>query len=157
MLLVLQGLRAEHALSREGGRPWRVCVLHAACLLAGTASRRTCVSPATRLGTSHSARVPARMCPCFCEWQAPQAMAGATGGAGAALARFEAENAVVDADADAIYHYGKPRSLLSRTRRGQCANTLPHPDRAAQNKLREQKPWATDPRYFKNVKISALA
>ena len=105
---MLQGLRAEHALSREGGRPWLARVLHAACLLAGTASRRTCVAPATRLGTSYSARVPARMRPCFCEWQAPQAMAGATGGAGAALARFEAENAVVDADADAIYHYGKP-------------------------------------------------
>lgn len=26
-----------------------------------------------------------------------------------------------------------------------------------QNKLREQKPWATDPKYFKHVKISALA
>ena len=28
---------------------------------------------------------------------------------------------------------------------------------ARQLKRREQKPWATDPRYFKHVKISALA
>ena len=26
-----------------------------------------------------------------------------------------------------------------------------------QNKLRQEKPWATDPKYFKNVKVSALA
>jgi len=64
-------------------------------------------------------------------------MAGAAGGkqAADALARFTVENAVSDVDPDAIYAY----------------------DKTAQTKLRQEKPWATDPKYFKHVKISALA
>mmetsp|Transcript_38624 Transcript_38624/g.62270 ORF Transcript_38624/g.62270 Transcript_38624/m.62270 type:complete len:349 (+) Transcript_38624:84-1130(+) len=64
-------------------------------------------------------------------------MAGAAGGkqAADALARFTVENAVSDVDPDAIYAY----------------------DKTAQTKLRLEKPWATDPKYFKHVKISALA
>mmetsp|Transcript_20409 Transcript_20409/g.49389 ORF Transcript_20409/g.49389 Transcript_20409/m.49389 type:complete len:342 (+) Transcript_20409:180-1205(+) len=55
--------------------------------------------------------------------------------AGSAQLRFEVENNVRDVDGEPIYKY----------------------DRIAQNKLRDAKPWAKDPTYFKKVKVSALA
>ena len=44
-LLVLQGLRAERALSREGGRPWRACYMLPVCLQTPRADARASLLP----------------------------------------------------------------------------------------------------------------